>query len=291
MLRHAMMNRAFLPVRTSRRGFLIGATAVAGGFAVGFRPVGALAQEAAAEADQPPGRLCHDHRRRQGDGDLLAVRHGRGQLPRHRDAGARGARAPAGTRPTWSAASGDPRLYGNLAAGGQFQFTGGSTSMASSWDRYRQAGATARAMLVAAAAEAVGRAGGRDRGGRREAHPPDGRQPRLRRARRAGGGDAGAGGGAAEGAGGVDADRQRGDPPLRRPVEDRRHPSVHPRREAPGDADRGDDPSAEVRRQRGVLRRRGGQGDARGRRRGADAARGRGRGRAHVGGPEAPATR
>ena len=95
--------------------------------------------------------------------------------------------------------SGDPRLYGNLAAGGQFQFTGGSTSMASSWDRYRQAGATARAMLVAAAAEAVGRAGGRDRGGRREAHPPDRRQPRLRRARRAGGGDAGAGGGAAEG--------------------------------------------------------------------------------------------
>ena len=62
---------------------------------------------------------------------------------------------------------GDPRLYGNLAAGGQFQFTGGSTSMASSWDRYRQAGATARAMLVAAAAEAVGRAGGRDHGGRR----------------------------------------------------------------------------------------------------------------------------
>ena len=53
MLRQAMMNRAFLPVRTSRRAFLIGATAVAGGFAVGFRPVGALAQEAAAEAINP----------------------------------------------------------------------------------------------------------------------------------------------------------------------------------------------------------------------------------------------
>ena len=51
---------------------------------------------------------------------------------------------------------GDPKLYGNLAAGGEFQFTGGSTSMTSSWDRYRQAGATARAMLVAAAAEQWG---------------------------------------------------------------------------------------------------------------------------------------
>ena len=39
MLTQVMMNRAFLPVRTTRRGFLIGATAIAGGFAVGFRPV------------------------------------------------------------------------------------------------------------------------------------------------------------------------------------------------------------------------------------------------------------
>ena len=41
MLTEIMLNRAFLPVaRTTRRGFLIGAAAVAGGFAVGFRPVG-----------------------------------------------------------------------------------------------------------------------------------------------------------------------------------------------------------------------------------------------------------
>src|SRR5262245_60117840 len=52
MLFQAMKNRAFLPVRTSRRGFLIGAAAVAGGFAVGFRPIGALAQ-AAGEAINP----------------------------------------------------------------------------------------------------------------------------------------------------------------------------------------------------------------------------------------------
>src|SRR5258708_27062182 len=37
--------------------------------------------------------------------------------------------------------------------GGAFHHTGGSTAMASSFDRYRKAGAMARAMLVAAAAQ------------------------------------------------------------------------------------------------------------------------------------------
>jgi isoquinoline 1-oxidoreductase subunit beta len=44
-------------------------------------------------------------------------------------------------------------LYGNLAMGGKLQLTGGSTSCANSWQQLRQAGATARAMLVAAAAK------------------------------------------------------------------------------------------------------------------------------------------
>src|SRR6266478_5109569 len=45
-------------------------------------------------------------------------------------------------------------LYGNLALDpkGSIQLTGGSTSMANSWKQLREAGATARAMLVAAAA-------------------------------------------------------------------------------------------------------------------------------------------
>ena len=64
-------------------------------------------------------------------------------------------------------------------------------------------------------------------------------------------------------------DRQRGRAPLRRPAEDQRHPSLHHRREAAGHADRGDDPSAEVRRDGQVVRRRRRQGDARRRRRGA----------------------
>src|SRR5215468_1165952 len=44
-------------------------------------------------------------------------------------------------------------LYGNLTMGGKVQLTGGSTSIANSWQQLRQAGATARAMLVAAAAK------------------------------------------------------------------------------------------------------------------------------------------
>src|SRR6266550_1798171 len=45
-------------------------------------------------------------------------------------------------------------MYGNLAMGGKSQLTGGSTAVANSWQQLRQAGATARAMLVAAAAKA-----------------------------------------------------------------------------------------------------------------------------------------
>lgn len=50
-------------------------------------------------------------------------------------------------------AFGNPALYGNLTWGGVAQGTGGSSSIASSWERYRKAGATARVMLVAAAAK------------------------------------------------------------------------------------------------------------------------------------------
>jgi isoquinoline 1-oxidoreductase subunit beta len=53
-------------------------------------------------------------------------------------------------------AAGNERYYGNLAMGGTFQLTGGSSGTTSSWDRYREAGARARAMLVAAAADEWG---------------------------------------------------------------------------------------------------------------------------------------
>jgi isoquinoline 1-oxidoreductase beta subunit len=49
-------------------------------------------------------------------------------------------------------ASADAKRYNNLMWG-EAQGTGGSTAMANSFDQYRQAGAAARAMLIAAAAE------------------------------------------------------------------------------------------------------------------------------------------
>ncbi len=53
-------------------------------------------------------------------------------------------------------ASGNKALYGNLAWGGAAQGTGGSTSIAGNFDRYRMAGAAAREMLLAAAAKSWG---------------------------------------------------------------------------------------------------------------------------------------
>lgn len=49
--------------------------------------------------------------------------------------------------------AGNPKWYGNLAMGGAFQITGGSSSMPSSWERYRKAGAAARELLKQAAAK------------------------------------------------------------------------------------------------------------------------------------------
>ena len=48
--------------------------------------------------------------------------------------------------------AGNVAAYGNLAWGGTAQATAGSTSMTSSWERYRKAGAAMRIMLVEAAA-------------------------------------------------------------------------------------------------------------------------------------------
>jgi len=47
----------------------------------------------------------------------------------------------------------DVKLFGNPAFGGAMQNTGGSTTIAAFWDPMRKAGATARALLVAAAAQ------------------------------------------------------------------------------------------------------------------------------------------
>jgi isoquinoline 1-oxidoreductase beta subunit len=140
-------------VETSRRGFIVGATAMAGGLLVGLRPLGVLAatdpgQEAANPLTgyvliTPDNKVT-----------VLSSQFDMGQGSYHgiatlvvEELGA-----------DWSqidvrGAAGNPKLYGNLAWGGAFQGTGGSSSMRSSFDRYRLAGAVARTMLVNAAAE------------------------------------------------------------------------------------------------------------------------------------------
>jgi len=155
MLREVMMNRAFLPVRATRRSFLIGAAAVAGGFAVGFRP--AAAQEAGVDA--APVNPFAAYVTITDDDRITVVSsqfdmgegsyHGIATLVLEELGGRWNQTDVVGG---W----GDPKLYGNLAWGGFAQGTGGSTSMSSSWDRYRQAGAAARLMLVAAASEQWG---------------------------------------------------------------------------------------------------------------------------------------
>jgi isoquinoline 1-oxidoreductase beta subunit len=141
--------------RPSRRQFLAG-VASAAGLVVGYRMVGAGpagaqssgAQAAAANPFQayveitPDDRiLIHSSQFEMGQGSYFGI----ATLVMEELDG------------DWArvdvvGASGNPALYGNLAWGGFAQGTGGSTSMTSSWMRYRQAGAIARAMLVAAAA-------------------------------------------------------------------------------------------------------------------------------------------
>ena len=145
-----------LAPQPSRRQFLLGAIATGAGFAVGFHALGgggaARAQDGAAGPNPFAAYV------RIGADDRVTV------LSAHFEMG-QGTYNGIATLVAeeldadWAqidveGASGNTALYGNLAWGGFIQGTGGSTAMASSFDRYRRAGAAARAMLVAAAAEA-----------------------------------------------------------------------------------------------------------------------------------------
>jgi isoquinoline 1-oxidoreductase beta subunit len=157
MLTTAVLERlAALPApRPTRRGFLIAAATVAGGFAVGFRSPFAAAQEAAAAAAPVNPLAAYVVITADDRVTLISSQFDMGQGSYHgiatlvlEELGAR-----------WDqtdvvGGAGNPGLYGNMAMGGAMQMTGGSSSMVSSWERYRLAGAAAREMLVAAAAEA-----------------------------------------------------------------------------------------------------------------------------------------
>ena len=139
----------------SRRHFLIGATAAGAGLVVGYHLLGrpAAADTTAATAPINPfaGYV------QVGADNKVTV------LSAHMDMG-QGSYNGIATLVAeeldadWAQMDviggwGNPVLYGNLTWGGTVQGTGGSSAMASSFERYRRAGATARAMLVAAAAQ------------------------------------------------------------------------------------------------------------------------------------------
>lgn len=147
-------------VSSSRRNLLKGAAAAGAGLIIGFRWT-VPAQGAAAPV--PAGALAPNAFVRVGTDSLVTV------ISKHTEFGqgiytglatliaeeldADWAQIRVQTAPV------DPALYGNLRirnGNGFSQHTGGSLSMANSWEQMRTAGATARAMLVSAAAKTWG---------------------------------------------------------------------------------------------------------------------------------------
>ncbi|MGZ2258854.1 molybdopterin cofactor-binding domain-containing protein [Roseobacter sp. A03A-229] len=136
---------------TTRRSFLKGAAAVGAVLFVGARPDGALAAAGDAAQFNPFVKIASD-------GTVTAI-------VKHVEFG----QGPAtglstliaeeiGLRMdqiTYDFAPSNAEVYNNFAFG-PFQGTGGSTAMANSFQQYRTAGAAAREMLIAAAAQSWG---------------------------------------------------------------------------------------------------------------------------------------
>lgn len=146
--------------RSSRRGFLAGTAAATAGLTLGFHvPLRSGPARAASPAADAPVNPINAYLVIAPDSSVTV-------LSAHMDGG-QGIYTGIATLVAeeldadWPqmrviGAAGNPKLYGNMALGGAFQLTGGSSSMTSSWDRYRHAGAVARAMLVEAAARSWG---------------------------------------------------------------------------------------------------------------------------------------
>lgn len=137
---------------TTRRAFLAGAGATLSVFAIGLDAKGALAATSYTGGNVTPFLTIAE------DGTVTAI-------IKHFEGGqgvATGLSALIAEEMNmsledirWQHAPSDPTRYGNLFFGG-FQGTGGSTAIANSFMQYRAAGAAAKEMLIAAAAEAWG---------------------------------------------------------------------------------------------------------------------------------------
>lgn len=140
--------------QASRRQFLLGAIAIGSGFAVGFRMFGASSATASETADAGTHAFSpYVTIDESGKVTVLSSQFESGQGSYHGLATlvAEELEADFSTIEVRGAA-GNLKAYGNIAFDGALQATGGSTSMMTSWDRYRNAGAAARTMLVKAAA-------------------------------------------------------------------------------------------------------------------------------------------
>jgi isoquinoline 1-oxidoreductase subunit beta len=142
--------------KASRRQFLMGSLAVAGGFVIGFAPAAATELPpfmTAPKADQPVApylRINKDNTI-----TVFSAHFDMGQGIYNATAVLVAEELEADMKQiVVEGAAGEP--YGNLQFGGAFQVTGGSTGTASSFLRYRQAGAAAKAMLIEAAAKQWG---------------------------------------------------------------------------------------------------------------------------------------
>src|SRR5512132_1475770 len=139
-MRAIEQHRAPAAAMASRRQFLIGAAAAGAGLTIGFAiPLGPAARAAAANPDLV--NPINAYLRIAPDGTVTV-------LSAHMDGG-QGIYTGVATLVAeeldadWSklrveGAAGNPKLYGNLTWGGKVQGTGGSSSTASSWERYRQ---------------------------------------------------------------------------------------------------------------------------------------------------------
>src|SRR5882724_427342 len=154
--RRSMNDRAFTllaqEIAPSRRSFLIGAAAAGSSLVIGFSTIADNAPGASTSAPKPfygylqisPDETVTIYSSQMDMGQ--GIYHGLATLVQEElDAD--------WTKVSVAGGFGNPALYGNLALGGKIQFTGGSSGIRSSWERYRRAGAAARAMLIAAAAE------------------------------------------------------------------------------------------------------------------------------------------
>ncbi|MEP2545079.1 MAG: xanthine dehydrogenase family protein molybdopterin-binding subunit [Alphaproteobacteria bacterium] len=141
-------------VKTTRRAFLVASAAAAGAFVIGFGAAPARAATGAAVSAAPAPFDAYLKIAADGKVTILSSQFDMGQGAYHglatlvnEELGA------AWDQITVEGATGDLKLYGNIVWGGAVQGTGGSSSITTSFDRYRKAGAAARMMLVEAAAK------------------------------------------------------------------------------------------------------------------------------------------